>query len=197
VFVVNMPHAPSYPGVDHATTDAEVTTINQLIKGVVNEFTDGRVHLFDVDSLIGANPDLFYSDGIHFNDAGEEAVMKAALKLLAANYPSGDTVGHAKPAGSGEAQHALRLLDHASAVGKKHSGTILATLVNGSVTVTNSMLTANTRLAINRVTLGAAPGHLSYTIANAGTDTASFTVTSSSGTDNGQLHIVLVEPAGL
>lgn len=57
------------------------------------------------------------------------------------------------------------------------SGT--ATLVAGSVVVTTAEVTASSKIRLTRATTGGTPGHLSYTI-SAG---ASFTITSSSGTE--------------
>lgn len=67
----------------------------------------------------------------------------------------------------------------------------LATLVAGSVTVANTSVAANTRIAVFRQTTGGTPGHLSVTRI-AGT---SFTITSSSNTDTSTVAWVLFQPA--
>jgi hypothetical protein len=67
-----------------------------------------------------------------------------------------------------------------------------ATLVAGTATVSNTSVTANTRIFLTAQTSGAAPGALRVSARVAGT---SFTVTSSSGTDTSQFAYLLVEPA--
>lgn len=65
-----------------------------------------------------------------------------------------------------------------------------ATLVAGTKVVANTSVTANTRVFLSRKTQGTGPGHLSYTL-SAG---VSFTITSSSGTDDADIVWVLLEP---
>lgn len=67
----------------------------------------------------------------------------------------------------------------------------VATLAAGTVTVANTSVTANTRVATFRQTAGGTLGHLSATKV-AGT---SFTITSSSGSDTSVVAWVLYEPA--
>lgn len=64
-----------------------------------------------------------------------------------------------------------------------------ATLVGGTVTVTNTTVTANTKVLLSRKTIGGTVGNLSYTL-SAG---ASFTINSSSGTDTSTITFMLVE----
>ncbi|MEV7871515.1 glycosyl hydrolase family 28-related protein [Streptomyces sp. NPDC088124] len=66
-----------------------------------------------------------------------------------------------------------------------------ATLAAGTVTVTNTSVTATTRVAVFRQTAGGALGHLSVS-RTAGT---SFTITSSSNTETSVIAWLLVEPA--
>jgi hypothetical protein len=66
-----------------------------------------------------------------------------------------------------------------------------ATLVAGTVTVSNTSVTANTRIFLQHATTGGTPGHLTYTKSAA----TSFTITSTSGTDTSTVDWLLVEPA--
>ena len=66
-----------------------------------------------------------------------------------------------------------------------------AVLVAGTVTVSNTTVSASTRVQLTRSTTGGTVGHLSYTI-NAG---VSFTINSSSATDTSTVNWLLVEPA--
>ena len=59
----------------------------------------------------------------------------------------------------------------------------VATLAAGSVTTALSAINANAIVILSRKTLGTAAGHLSYTV----TASTNFTITSSSGTDDGQV----------
>lgn len=79
----------------------------------------------------------------------------------------------------------LRVKEGANA----RSGT--ATLVAGTVTVSNTSVTASTRIHLTRAATGGTVGHLSYTV-SAG---VSFTISSSSGTDTSTINWLLVEPA--
>lgn len=67
----------------------------------------------------------------------------------------------------------------------------VATLVAGTVTVANTSVTANTRIATFRQAAGGVLGHLSATKVNG----TSLTVTSSSNTDTSVVVWVLLEPA--
>lgn len=64
-----------------------------------------------------------------------------------------------------------------------------ATLVGGTVTVSNTSVTSSTRIFTTRATTGGTAGHLSYTI-SAG---VSFTINSSSGTDTSVINYLLIE----
>ena len=66
-----------------------------------------------------------------------------------------------------------------------------ATLVGGTVVVSNTTITANTRIFLSRETLGGAAGHLAVSARSAST---SFTILSSSGTDTSTINWLLVEP---
>ena len=67
----------------------------------------------------------------------------------------------------------------------------VSTLAAGTVTVANTSVTANTRVATFRQAAGGTLGHLSATV-NAG---VGFTVNSSSATDTSTIAWVLFEPA--
>jgi len=67
----------------------------------------------------------------------------------------------------------------------------VATLVAGTVTVTTTKVTANSRIFLSRKTIGGTPGTIDYTI-SAG---ASFTINSTSGTDTSVVNWFLLEPA--
>jgi hypothetical protein len=64
-----------------------------------------------------------------------------------------------------------------------------ATLSGGTVTVSNSSITANSKIQLTRSTSGGTPGHLSYT-KSAG---VGFTINSSSGTDTSVIEYVITE----
>jgi hypothetical protein len=66
----------------------------------------------------------------------------------------------------------------------------VATLVAGTVTVSNTSVTANTQIFCSRSTSGGALGHLSTTQ----TASTSFTITSSSATDTSTINWLLIEP---
>jgi hypothetical protein len=67
----------------------------------------------------------------------------------------------------------------------------VATLAAGTVTVSNTSVTANTRIFLTSQTTGAAPGTPRVSARTAGT---SFTITSTSGTDTSQVAWLLIEP---
>jgi hypothetical protein len=71
----------------------------------------------------------------------------------------------------------------------KRMGT--ATLVGGTVTVSNTTVTASTRIFTSRQALGGTAGHLSIGTVVAGT---SFIINSSSGTDTSVVAWLLIEP---
>jgi hypothetical protein len=64
-----------------------------------------------------------------------------------------------------------------------------STLASGTVTVSNTSVTANTRIFLSRKSTSGTPGFLTYTV-SAGT---SFTITSSSGTDASTVEWFMVE----
>lgn len=66
-----------------------------------------------------------------------------------------------------------------------------ATLVAGTVTVSNTSVTANSRIFISRSTAGGTLGHLSYTKIAA----TSFTVTSTSATETSSFDYAIFEPS--
>jgi len=68
----------------------------------------------------------------------------------------------------------------------------VATLVGGTVTVSNTGVTANTRIFLTSQTDGGTPGFLRV---SARTASANFTITSSSGSDTSTVAWLLVEPA--
>lgn len=69
-------------------------------------------------------------------------------------------------------------------------GTTALTL--GSATVSNTSITANTRVFLTSQEDGGTPGWLRVSARTAGTD---FTITSSSGTDTSTVAWLLIEPA--
>lgn len=71
----------------------------------------------------------------------------------------------------------------------KRMGT--SVLVGGTVTVSNTSITASTRIFTSRQTLGGAAGHLSIGTIVAST---SFVINSSSGTDTSTVAWLLIEP---
>jgi len=64
-----------------------------------------------------------------------------------------------------------------------------AVLAGGTNTVTNTSVTANTKIFMTRSTTGGTAGHLSYTVSA----NTSFTINSSSGTDTSTINWLLVE----
>lgn len=66
-----------------------------------------------------------------------------------------------------------------------------ATLIGGTVVVSNTSITANTRIFLSRETLGGTAGHLAISARTAST---SFTILSSSGTDTSTVNWLLIEP---
>lgn len=66
-----------------------------------------------------------------------------------------------------------------------------ATLVGGTVAVSNTSVTANTRIILSRETLGGTAGHLAVSARSAG---VSFTILSSSGTETSTVNWLLIEP---
>ena len=66
-----------------------------------------------------------------------------------------------------------------------------ATLVGGTVVVSNTTITASTRIFLSRETLGGTAGHLAVSARSAG---VSFTILSSSGTETSVVNWLLVEP---
>lgn len=66
-----------------------------------------------------------------------------------------------------------------------------STLTSGTVTVSNTSITANTRIFLSRKTNGSANGYLSYSVV-IGT---SFTINSDNSSDNGTIEWILIEKA--
>jgi hypothetical protein len=73
--------------------------------------------------------------------------------------------------------------------GFKHG---VATLAAGTVTVSESSITANTRIFLTSQNTGGTPGWVHVSARSAG---VSFTITSSSGTDTSSVAYLLIEPA--
>jgi hypothetical protein len=67
-----------------------------------------------------------------------------------------------------------------------------ATLVGGTVTVSNTSVTANSRILVTSQVDGGTPGWLRVSARTAST---SFTITSSSGTDTSTVAYQIFEPA--
>lgn len=189
LLVPNAPRMPFYPFIDHSPTDAEVLTMNGLIQGVCNEF-DSRVIYVDIDAAFQANGGsaLAFSDGIHPNDAGHAVAAETFYDAAVRHWPTKTTLSKAVGTAP-DAQHALRLREQSTTTGKKDNRMGAAVLVGGTVTVTNRIVTANSRIFLTRSTTGGTVGHLSYTI-SAGT---SFTINSSSGTDTSTINWMIIE----
>lgn len=68
----------------------------------------------------------------------------------------------------------------------------IATLAAGTVTVSNTRVTANSRIFLTNQVLGGTAGFLRISARTAGT---SFVITSSSGTDTSQVAWLILEPA--
>jgi hypothetical protein len=66
-----------------------------------------------------------------------------------------------------------------------------ATLTAGTVTVSNTSVTANTRIFLSHAITSGTLGHLHISARSAG---VSFTITSSSGTDTSTVNWLLIEP---
>ncbi len=66
-----------------------------------------------------------------------------------------------------------------------------STLVAGTVTVSNTLVTASSRIFLSRATTGGTVGHLSYTRVAS----TSFTINSSSATDTSTIDWLIVEPS--
>lgn len=189
VVVPGQPRGPAYPFINYAPTDQDVLNLNAAVQSVVNGFTDGRVVYVDMDAAFGANANLFYSDNVHPNDAGQQAAEDAIYKAIVAAWPQGATLGKAQPPSS-DARLGLRLVEQSSGTGAKDNRSGEVALANGAATVTNRVVQTADRIILSRRTAGAAPGFLSYSI-SAG---ASFTISSSSATDNGVIEWMIVSP---
>lgn len=189
LLVPNAPRMPFYPFIDHAVTDAEVLTMNGLIQGVCNEF-DSRVVYVDMDAAFQANTPatLAFSDGIHPNDAGHAVAAETLYDAAVQHWPKKGTLAKTAPVAP-DAQQAFRVREQSTTTGKKDNRMGAATLVAGTVTVANRIVTANSRIFLTRATTGGTTGHLSYTI-SAG---ASFTITSSSNTDTSVINWLIME----
>lgn len=68
----------------------------------------------------------------------------------------------------------------------------VATLVGGTVTVSNTNITTSTRIFLTHQNSSGTPGFVIVSARNAGTD---FTITSSSGTDTSDIAWLLIEPS--
>ncbi len=66
-----------------------------------------------------------------------------------------------------------------------------AVLVGGTVTVSNTSVTASTRIFLSHANTSGTLGHLYISARNSGVD---FTITSSSGTDTSTVNWLLIEP---
>jgi hypothetical protein len=75
------------------------------------------------------------------------------------------------------------------AIGRVRHG--VATLVGGTVTVSDANVTANTRIMLTSQSDGGTPG---WVRVSARTPSTSFTITSSSGTDTSEIGWVMIEP---
>ena len=66
-----------------------------------------------------------------------------------------------------------------------------AVLVGGTVAVSNTSVTADTRIFLSSATAGGTPGIVAISARSAG---VSFTITSTSGTDTSTINWLLIEP---
>lgn len=185
VVVCNVARVPTYPGGGtHTATDADVANINTIIRNVCAEF-DSRVIVYDMDSALGKNSALFYSDGTHPNDDGHAQIASDLYKLIRNSGIGSSTFSKAQLA-SADVLTTPRVLEGTNAA----MGT--ATLVAGTVTVNDTRVTANTRIFLMGQNSSGTAGELTISARTAGT---SFTITSASGTDTRTVAYLLVEPA--
>ena len=130
--------------------------------GCVNEYDNVRVRVLVADDTLSV-------DG-NFAAGGNEVV-------------SGDYVGELKSLNN-------TTLKKLSVIAGTNCSMGLSTLVAGSVVVSNTLVTANSRIFLTKQTDGSS-GYVNVTARTAG---VSFTITSSSGTDTASIAWWIVEP---
>lgn len=82
--LIAFPLMPRIPA--GSPSDADITSLNGLIKGLCNEFTDGRVFPVDFDSLINKNSAYFNAAGDHPNDRGHQRMAALMTKEFRSRF---------------------------------------------------------------------------------------------------------------
>jgi lysophospholipase L1-like esterase len=182
ILVANVARIITYATGTRTGTDADVATLNSILAGVVGEF-DSRVVLVDIDSVLQKNSNLFYSDGVHPNDQGHALCANALFAAYQQYAPKVATMSAGRIP-SRDVRNTIRILEGTNA------SMGAATLVAGTVTVSNTRVTANTRIFLTPQDSNTV-GIVRVSARVAGT---SFTITSSSGTDTGLVAYELIEP---
>lgn len=195
VVLANINRAPSYTANGGAATDSAVTAQNILIAAMVAEFTDGRVVLLDVDTLLNKQAVYFAGDNLHLSDAGNEVVAVAAAKLFRPLLMDSNAFASTKANGP-ESLHRLRV--DAAARGTNGTSTAMAgtaTLVAGAVTITTKALgnTTTDQICYWKQT-GASTGALRCTAktVTANSSPGTFTITSSDSADTDTIFWMIV-----
>lgn len=137
----------------------------------------------NVKSTSGTNNHLWLIGG--YKLTGSDNLGGATLKIIYQNWMEDATYKTPDDIYITTAGKGLRIKEGSNA----RMGT--ATLVAGSVVVSNTSVTASSRILISRMASGGTLGHLSVAV-SAG---ASFTITSSSGTDTSTVAWMIMEPA--
>ncbi|MFF9270419.1 right-handed parallel beta-helix repeat-containing protein [Streptomyces rochei] len=193
-----------YPGVDDDGTQANSPQYGARFTGC---------------TYVSVDSGFLHADAAGWSDAGDNVVLRRGLNIAERTgttaafvdqlAPPTDVAGNLNVGGylaaaSGQSGGVWNIWDaSAKALNLGSAGGGIAikeganarmgvsTLAAGTVTVANTSVTANTRVAVFRQAAGGAVGHLSVTKV-AGT---SFTITSSSATDTSVVAWVLFEPA--
>jgi len=105
------------------------------------------------------------------------------------NVPSGATGNSAISAGDVDKNYVSKAAPKHPEGTNKPMG--IATLVGGTVTVSNNKITATSRIFLTNNNPGGTPGFLRVSARVVGT---SFTITSSSGTDTSDIAYLIMEP---
>jgi hypothetical protein len=160
-------------------------------------FCAGYTQFTDIANIATPAPTALY-------EIINSSASKVALKMRGASSQSGDYVNINSVSGSGGDIFALTAAGDAKVSGNITSTTAgkgiqlksgtgaragNATLVGGTVTVTNITVTANTLVITSRKTAGGTLGFLTYTLSSG----SSFTITSTSSTDTSVVTYMLVE----
>ncbi|CAL9302711.1 glycosyl hydrolase family 28-related protein [Streptomyces sp. SudanB91_2054] len=193
-----------YPGVDDDGTQANSPQYGARFTGC---------------TYVSVDSGFLHADAAGWSDAGDNVVLRRGLNIAERTgttaafvdqlAPPTDVAGNLNVGGylaaaSGQSSGVWNIWDASAKalnLGSAGGGIAIkeganarmgvATLAAGTVTVANTSVTANTRVAVFRQAAGGAVGHLSVTKV---ADT-SFTITSSSATDTSVVAWVLLEPA--